>query len=46
MDTALRNKLLASAFGGFAGAPKLRSTQVGDGSNDLVGLKDTSLIDV
>ena len=36
-NTALLNKLRASVLDGFAYALKLRSTQAGDGSNDLVG---------
>ena len=36
-DTALLNKLRSSSLNGFANPLKLRSAQVRDGSNDLVG---------
>ena len=39
-DAALLNKPLTSLLNGFADAFKLRSTQVGDGGNDLVGSQE------
>ena len=36
-DTTLLNKLRLSSLNGFANPLKVRSAQVGDGSNDLVG---------